>query len=58
LLERSKIVLKFSNGVMQIDVVSFQEIRGRTDSVSEIEFCTLYVVTERWILAACCGSCA
>jgi hypothetical protein len=23
---------------------------GQTDSVSEIEFCTLYVVAERWIL--------
>jgi hypothetical protein len=24
--------------------------RGQTGSVSEIEFCTLYVVAERWIL--------
>jgi hypothetical protein len=35
-----------------------QKICGQTGSVSEIEFCTLYVVTERWILAACGGSCA
>jgi hypothetical protein len=34
------------------------KIGVQTNSVSEIEFCTLYVVTERWILAACCGSCA
>ena len=25
-------------------------LRGRTVSVSEIEFCTLYLVVERWIL--------
>jgi len=27
-----------------------REIRGHDPSVSEIEFCTLYVVAERWIL--------
>ena len=26
------------------------KIRGHDTSVSEIEFCTLYVVAERWIL--------
>ncbi len=29
---------------------TFFEIAGQTDSVSEIEFCTLHVVAERWIL--------
>ena len=32
-------------------ITSFlKEMREQTDSVSEIEFCTLYVVAERWIL--------
>jgi hypothetical protein len=30
--------------------LSSPEFCGQTDSVSEIEFCILYVVAERWIL--------
>jgi len=37
-------------------VTTTLKVKG-TDSVSEIEFCTPYVVTERWIWAACCASC-
>lgn len=36
---------------MRIVLTSMDGKRGRTDSVSEIDFCTLYVVAERWILA-------
>jgi hypothetical protein len=55
--ERSWVIGKFrgqevswTRSFVDRSFVDRQKFRGQTDSVSEIEFCTLYVVAERWIL--------
>jgi hypothetical protein len=46
----SLMITVFTPMVMSNLDLLLRKFRGQTDSVSEIEFCTLYVVAERWIL--------